>query len=785
MNYKIGIDVGGTFTDFLLSADDGRSEVYKVLSTPEDPSIGLLGGLEEMAKARRLSLEAFIRKVELIVHGTTVTTNAVLTRKGAKTGLLTTKGLRDALEMRRGIREEQYNNRYMNVEPLVPRYLRYPIEERLDYKGDTVTDLEEADVREAVRLFEKENVTAVAICFMNSFANPAHEIQAARIVEKHFPDAYLTVSSAFMPSIRFYDRMSTTVLNSYVGPILKKYLASLIDKLNGIGFEGVLLVMQSNGGVISPQFAMGNAAATLLSGPAAGPVAGIAYTSIHDYEDCITIDMGGTSFDAALIKDRTPLVTTEGEIERLRLALPMLGIVTIGAGGGSIGRVDDGGLLHMGPESAGSNPGPACYGRGGTLPTCTDADLLLGYLDKDFFAGGKIPLSYEKAAEAVEEHIAREMRTDVVTAAAGMYQVINVNMASGVREVSVKRGEDPREFPLVVAGGAGPIHACMIAHELEIPAMIVPRESSIFCAAGMLMSDLKHDFVRTYSTPLAGADAGTLRKMFREMEEEALNLLAQEHIRGDAVELIYSLDLRYLKQYHEVNVPVTAEEIARGDFESMAARFHPEHSRLYGYSLETEGTPIELINLRFVSIGRTVKPAFVREEYAGGDASRAQKGERTVWLPLERTFAPVPVYDGARLHYGNRVNGPAIIEQVNTTTFVTPEFSMICDAYGSYFMFLRTREKELAGTVLPREALKQSAEKRQAPKRTAKKKTAPKRSAKKKAAPKRAAAKKQTTPKKTFKRAAKKKAVPKRTPRKSAARKKTFKESSPRATRKR
>ncbi|NIM11475.1 MAG: hydantoinase/oxoprolinase family protein, partial [Candidatus Aminicenantes bacterium] len=365
MVYKIGIDVGGTFTDFLLTSEDGRSEVYKVLSTPDDPSIGLLNGLTEMADAKGLSLKDFIKQVTTIVHGTTVTTNAVLTRRGAQTGLLTTKGLRDALEMRRGIRERQYDNRYTNVEPLVPRYLRYPVEERLDYKGDTVVELKEADAADAVRLFKKEDVEAVAICFMNSFANPDHEARAAKIIKEQFPGVYLTVSSTFLPSIRFYDRVSTTVLNSYVGPILKSYLQSLVKKLGDLGFRGILLIMQSNGGVISPQYAMDNAAATLLSGPAAGPVAGIEYTSIQGYNDCITIDMGGTSFDAALIKDKTPLSTTEGEIERLRIALPMLGIVTIGAGGGSIGWVDEGGLLRMGPQSAGSKPGPACYDLGG------------------------------------------------------------------------------------------------------------------------------------------------------------------------------------------------------------------------------------------------------------------------------------------------------------------------------------------------------------------------------------------------------------------------------------
>ena len=706
MEYKIGIDVGGTFTDFLLTSKDGSSEIYKVLSTPDDPSIGLMEGLAEMAKARNISLKEFIKDVETIVHGTTVTTNAVLTRRGARTGLLTTKGLRDALEMRRGIREEQYNNRYTNVEPLVPRHLRFPVEERLDYKGDIVTPLEQTDVLDAAKLFKKEGIEAIAICFMNSFANDTHESIAAKIIKEELgkgldeSSTYITVSSSFFPSIRFYDRISTTVLNSYVGPILKSYIKSLIKKLKDVGFEGVLLIMQSNGGVVSPQIAMDKAAVTLLSGPAAGPVAGIEYTSVQGYDDCLTIDMGGTSFDAALIKDKTPLVTTEGEINRLRIALPMLGIVTIGAGGGSIGWVDEGGLLRMGPQSAGSKPGPACYDLGGELPTCTDADLVLGYLDKDFFAGGKIPLNYERAERTIKEKIADPLGMNVVEAAAGMYRVINVNMASGVREVSVKRGHDPREFPLVVAGGAGPVHACMIALELEIPVMVIPKESSIFCAAGMLMSDLKHNFVRTYSTSLNKLDKRKFRSLFNEMRKEATELLKSENILEGSIQHIYSLDMRYVKQYHEVNVEMTKDELERGNIESVVSKFHPEHNRLYGYSLEEVGTPIELINLRLTSTGKTTKPKFKKEEYDELDPSKALKKKRKVYLPLKGAFEEVPVYDGHKLRYGNRVEGPAVIEQVNTTTFVTPEYNILCDKYGSYTMYLKTKEKEIKKKVV-------------------------------------------------------------------------------------
>jgi N-methylhydantoinase A len=494
--------------------------------------------------------------------------------------------------------------------------------------------------------------------------------------------------------------VSTTVLNSYVGPTLERYLSALISKLEQAKYRSILLIMQSNGGVISPEVAMQRAAVTILSGPAGGPVAGVEYAAAQGYDDCITVDMGGTSFDASMVKDKTPMVTTSGEINRLRLGLPMLNVVTIGAGGGSIGWIDEGGLLKMGPQSAGADPGPACYDLGGELPTCTDADLVLGYLDKDFFAGGRIPLKLNKSRQAIETHIAGPLQLDLMEAAAGMYSVINVNMAAAVREVSVKQGYDPRDFPLVIAGGAGPNHAGMIALELEIPMMIIPRESSIFCAAGMLRSDLKHDFVTTYVTELNAADAGEFKKAFGAMKEQGNTLLGSEGIEQDRVEHFYSLDLRYVKQYHEVNIEIAEEEIIGADFDHIAARFHEKHHTLFGYSLEVEKTPVELINLRVMCIGRTEKPEFRLEAYNGPDPSKAHKKSRQIFLPLQKRFETVDVFDGSKLRFGNKIPGPAIIEQVNTTTFVAPEFSLLVDKFGSYTMYLKTHEEEVEKRIL-------------------------------------------------------------------------------------
>ncbi|MGB2985947.1 MAG: hydantoinase/oxoprolinase family protein [Phycisphaerae bacterium] len=699
MKLKIGIDVGGTFTDFLVTRQDEEPRIYKVLSTPSDPSIGVINGLGEIAASMGSPLKELAQSIETIVHGTTVTTNAVLTLTGAKTGLLTTHGIRDALEMRRGIREEQYNNRFTNVPPLVPRYLRMPVRGRLNYCGDTLQPLNLDDVRQAVRLFKEEEVEAVAICFMNSFANPEQERQAAEVVHKELPGVYLTVSSDFLPSIRFYDRVSSTVLNSYVGPKLSSYLDHLMTRQKELECGGVLLLMQSNGGVMSPEVAQKSPALTLLSGPAAGPGAGLGYVRLHGHDRCITIDMGGTSFDAALVRDGTPIVVTEGEINRYRIALPMLDIVTIGAGGGSIGWIDEGGLLRLGPQSAGADPGPACYGKRGTLPTCTDADLILGYLDPDFFAGGKIQLDHEAAWRAIETNIAKPMGLSVEKAAAGMYQVINTNMAQGVREISVKRGFDPREFPMVAAGGAGPLHACMICHELEIPMFIVPRESSIFCAAGMLMSDLQHDFVGSFVSVVDQIDWTKLGLLVTEMIDAGATLLVKENIPEEKRRFSLKLDCRYLKQYHEVSFPVPIETVRMADAKRIAAAFHVEHKRMYGYSLEEEGTPIELINVRLRAVGLTVKPSYAEESYSGKDAEEALKGERSVYIPEDRISKYVSVYDGHKTRHGNCITGPALIEQVNTTLLLTSSYDCLCDKYGSFVVYRKGQESRLPSTL--------------------------------------------------------------------------------------
>ena len=704
MALKIGIDVGGTFTDFVVTRDGAEPAIFKSLSTPSDPSIAVVNGLTDIAAAQNppLTLEAFAPTIDTIVHGTTVTTNATLTHTGAKSALLTTEGVRDALEMRRGIREEQYNNRYANVTPLVPRFLRAGIKGRLDRAGREVTPLDLDEVREAIALFKQEKVAAVSICFMNSFANPAHEQAAAELVKREMPDAYLSVSTDLLPSIRFYERISTTALNSYVGPKLNHYLDQLVGRLKGIGFKGLLLIMQSNGGVITPQLAREKAALTLLSGPAGGPGAGLFYVRLHGQDKCIITDMGGTSFEASVAVG-SPMIKNDGEIARHKIALPMLDIHTIGAGGGSIGWLDEGGLLRMGPQSAGADPGPACYGKGGTLPTTTDANVVLGYLAPDYFAGGRMKLDLAAARRAIETHIARPMGLTVEEAAAGMYRVACNNMAQGVREVTIKRGFDPREFPYIPAGGAGPIHSCLICEELEIPFQIVPRESSVLCAFGMLMSELKHDFVRTFVSRLDAIDWPRLTAMIDEMSAEGARQLTEERIPESRRRHDIKFDCRYIKQYHEVSFLVPRKAVAGGDIGAIARAFHDEHNRLYGYSLEQENAPIEIINVRVQSIGQTDKPAYREEAWSGTDAATALKGRRSVYLPETKAFREVPIYDGHKLRFGNRVEGPSMIEEETTAVFVSSNFDGVIDSLGSFVLYRKGRE-ELVKSGLCKEA---------------------------------------------------------------------------------
>lgn len=696
MSIRIGIDVGGTFTDFLVVEEDGSRQIHKTSSVPSNPAQAVFTGLTEIAATRSQGLEEFLAQVSTIVHGTTVTTNALLTRRGAKVGLLVTEGFRDTLSLRDGRREEPYDNRLPQPTPLVSRQLTRPIRGRVDWSGREVEAIVEDDVRAAAAILREHQVEAIAISFMHSYANPAHEAAARRIIEQEMPGVYLTTSNELLSQVRYYPRTSTAVLNAYAGPIISDYLATLTQLLQDAHFGGLLLLMQSNGGVATPEELSRRAALSLLSGPASGPTAGLLVVEPHGLDRCITVDMGGTSFDAAVVNDGQPLVMTDGIVDRWAIALPMVDIHTIGAGGGSIAHVDEGGLLRVGPASAGASPGPVCYGRGGTLPTTTDADVVLGFVDPDSFLEGGMSLDRDAAYRAIEEHIAKPLGLDVLQAAAGIYDVVNVNMAAGVREITVRRGLDPRDFPLVVAGGAGPVHAAAIAGELGCPILITPRESSIFCAAGMLVCDFKHDFVRSFKSRLSSIDLGELSSMWKEMAAAGLEILRREGLQDQDAVFSPSLDMRYKGQWYELSVPFDATMMDAPNEAALSEGFQSMHDNLFGY--RTDDMPIDVLNVRLSVVGRTPKPD-LRLSDVVASGQKARIGTRRMWSSQQRSMVDAGVYDGRLMGPGATLHGPAVVELGTTSIVVPDEFDVVVDDSGSFVSILRERMEQVRKTL--------------------------------------------------------------------------------------
>ena len=688
MTLGVGIDVGGTFTDFVLvDESDGSLLQHKTPSTPESPAEGVLTGLAELAELRGLARGEFLAQVGLIVHGTTVTTNAVLTDNGAKTALLTTEGFRDILEMRRGVRSRKhlYDNKYVPPPALVPRYLRLPIHERVDVDGRARTPLDEQSVRTALEQVAREGVQALAVCYLHSYANPAHELRTKELVEELLPGVFLAVSSEILPQVRLNDRVGTTVMSAYVGPVLRRYVERLTAALAEAAFQGTLLVMQSNGGVATPAVVSRSPATTVLSGPAGGPVAALAFARGRGFEDCIVVDMGGTSFDASVVKDGEVQVTRRGEINRHQIALPMIDVHTIGAGGGSIGWLDQGGLLHMGPRSAGASPGPAAYGRGGTEPTCTDADLVLGYIDPEYFLGGRMRLDRGLARAAVERRIAGPLGLDALAAAAAMVEVIDLTMAAGTKDVSLQRGYDPRELPLVVAGGAGPVHAAAIAEELAIDTVIVPRLSSVLCALGMLLADLRHDHTQSFSRLWEDVDPAEARQVLEALAGRGDASLEEEGVPPERRSLVASADIRYVGQHHEVTVSFALDDVDR--LERIEAAFHRRHEELYGFA--SPGRPMQVISLHATVLGHRTRPEFARPEHGKGTAPR--RGTRGMYLRSTRTLEEVEVIDGDRMAPGQSAAGPLLVD-TSTTTIVVPEtFDVSFDSSGSFVLTRKDR----------------------------------------------------------------------------------------------
>ncbi len=658
--YRIGIDVGGTFTDLVAVTETGRVAVAKAASTPRDPSEGLLEGLVLLAAEVGTDLGGLLARTERIVHGTTVATNALLERKGARVGLLTTEGHRDVIEMREGLKDDRYNLRMPPPVPLVPRALRLGVRERMAFDGAVRTALDGRSVAAALATLEREQVEAVAVCYLHAYRNPRHEQQTARAVARWRRDVYVSLSCEVLPQIKEYERVWTTVVNAYVGPALARYLANLAARLRAHGYRDEVLIMQSHGGVAPIRESARLAAGAVLSGPAGGIAAGRHVAQLTGRGDLVTFDMGGTSTDIALLQGGEPTLTGEKVVGIARVALPSLDIHTLGAGGGSIASVDAGRILHVGPESAGADPGPACYGRGGTKPTVTDANLVRGLLDPGNFLGGRIALDVAAARRAVET-VARALDTDALTAAEGIGQVVNTNMAEGITLVSVRRGVDPRGFTLVAFGGAAGLHVTEVARLLEIRRVIVPSVAAVLSAWGMLATDLRYELVRSHVSDVRRLTATALRRLFASLEKEGRRRLGR--FEG-AVDVRRAVDMRYGEQIFEIQVPLDGVDVARADLlDEVTARFHRRHEELYAYS--APGQEVVIVNARVAVVGRL--PVLPADEAIAAGRALAPPTRRRVWLG---GWVEAPAYRLDGVPAGHEVKGPAIFESATTTVLL-------------------------------------------------------------------------------------------------------------------
>ncbi len=666
---RLAVDVGGTFIDFtLFDADKRLVQIEKVPSS---------GALDErfLEGIDRLGLD--LRELSMIIHGSTMVINTIVQETGARIGLITTRGFRDVYELGRGNRAEIYNLFYRPPAPLVPRYLRADVRERLDARGNVLEPLDEAEARTVVRQLREEGVEGIAIAFLHAYANPCHEQRMAEIVAEEFPQAAVSISSNIVREWREFERTSTTVLDGYVKPRMSGYLSGLERQLHERGYTGPLTIMQSSGGMTSSRIARNAPIRTLESGPAGGVIGAAALGRKLSLPNLIAADVGGTTFDVALIVDGKVLEQAETRVNRRPVMQPTLDIVSIGAGGGSIAWLDGEGGLRVGPRSAQAIPGPACYGLGGTEPTVTDAQVMLGYLDPAYYLGRRMALDAHAAEAAIREKIAVPLNLNLVAAAYGICQLVAMNMTYAIRNITIERGHDPREFSLACFGGGGGLFAGHLLNELECRRAIVPINPANFSSWGLLNADYREDVVRVYTRPLIGIDPVDLLHTFQTMEVEAQQTLAEEGIATDNLEMRYFADLRYVGQEHTVRVPVLAVDFQDSAFSDLRARFDAAHEKAYAHMLP--GKPVEIVRLRLVAVSVTAKPDML--EIAPIPARSALKGHRPAYF--DGSMQDCPIYDRPALNPGQRFNGPLIVEEWTSTTLALPGQQLEVDAYGS------------------------------------------------------------------------------------------------------
>jgi N-methylhydantoinase A len=677
--WRVGVDSGGTFTDVCLFDEEaGRVEVWKVASTPDDPSRGIAQGVEEGMRRVEPGAAQPGAPVAYFGHGTTVATNALIQHRGVRTGLVTTDGFRDLLEIGRQKRPDLYDMQADKPPTLVPRDLRQEVPERVRHDGRIDLPLDEARMRAAAKALAQAGVKAVAVSFLYGFIRPGHEQRAVAILREEMPDAFISAGHEIAPEFREFERLSTVVLNAYLGPVMRGYIERLSPRLRGLGMTATPHLTQSNGGVIGFHTAAEMPVRAVLSGPSTGVVGAQAIGRVAGFEDLITFDMGGTSTDVALLDGGQCKLTSEAMVHGYPIKAPMLDIHTVGAGGGSIAYIDGGGLLKVGPRSAGADPGPVCYGRGATEPATTDANVVLQTLNPRELLGGRMKVDQALARAAIAG-LAERLGLGVMETAQGIISVVTANMARAIRVISVQRGHDPRDYTLMAFGGAGPLHAARLARELDMRRVLVPPHPGILCAMGLLLTDLRADFAATRLLPASAACVAEVAAAFDGLAARAEEWFAQEEIAPADRHLTRTADMRYAGQNYELAVPLPDGPVTTATIAALSAGFAEAHRQRYGFIAAEE--PVQLVTLRLEATGRVRKAELKSFPDAGPDASGAIIGERDVWFPEAGAFVHTPVYARDRLAPGNAFTGPAIVEQMDTTTVVLPGMHARVDPY--------------------------------------------------------------------------------------------------------
>lgn len=663
---RIGVDSGGTFTDVcMLEEDSGRFSVWKLSSTPSDPSIAIAGGAGE-------AIDRFggdDAEISFFGHGTTVATNALIQGRGARCGLVTSNGFRDLLDLGRQRRPHLYDLQTDKPMALVPRERRLEVDERIHFDGEVERCPSEDEIRTVARQLREAGAEAVAVCFLYSFVDTAHETMVADVLRDELGDSFLTTSHEVCPEFREFERLSTTVVNAFLGPVMQGYLSKLSPRLVEKGIGVPPFITQSNGGTITFETAARLPVRTVLSGPSTGVIGAVETARAVDLDNIITFDMGGTSTDVSLVESGRPQTTTEAEVHGYPIKAPMIDIHTVGAGGGSIAHVDTGGLLKVGPRSAGADPGPVCYGLGNSEPTVTDANVALGVLNGEALLGGRMPIDRAASLAAIKK-LGAGLGLSMEETAAGILRVVTANMARAIRLISVQRGHDPRDYCLMPFGGGGPVHAGRLARELGMGQILVPRNPGILCALGLLLTDIRRDFSVTRRLPVIDANADAMVETVSRLQMEAREWFDSEGIDDSHRRVIASADMRYAGQNYELNVQFPDTDEKENVASRLTENFNQFYLRQYDYLQEDEA--VEIVTFRVEAYGLVEKPAFEKYEDEGSDATDALIDQRRVYQPEVGQYVESPVYDRERLRSGNAISGPAIVEQMDSTTLLLP-----------------------------------------------------------------------------------------------------------------